>query len=58
MNIVKLVCDGTLNGSGQNPVTAYFGHDNDHSDSIKGGEFYEQLSDHHLPKKILLHTII
>jgi hypothetical protein len=38
-------------GLGQRPVAGSWGHGNERSGSIKGGEFLDYLSDHLLLKK-------
>jgi hypothetical protein len=44
-------CDLDLSGSGYGPAAGSCEHGNEHSRSIKGGEFLDYLSDYWLLKK-------
>jgi hypothetical protein len=55
IDLKEVACQGSgrildLSGSGLGPVAGSFEHGNKPSDSIKGGEFLEQLNDYRLLK--------
>jgi hypothetical protein len=50
-------CGLVSSGSIQCTVAVPCGHGNEHSNSVKGEKFLDQLSDYNPLKKILLHAV-